>query len=82
MPRDMELLRDLWQTIDPTCSIGYPSFLTTRSNELRIVDAQRKLKKQQEEAMTRYRNLVKLNKVPPAKLVHFLGKRVKNNVVR
>jgi hypothetical protein len=82
MPRDMELLRDLWQTIDPTCSIGYPSSLTTRSNELRIVEARRKTAKQQEEAMTQYRNFVRLNKEPPAKLLHFLGKRVKNHVVR
>ena len=82
MPRDMELLRNLWQTIDPSCSIGYPSYLTTRSNALRMAEAQRKTKKQQEEAMAQYRNLVRLNKSPPSKLLHFLGKRVKNNVVR
>ena len=82
MPKDMEILRDLWQSIDPTCPIGHPSFLTTCSNELRMAEAQRKINKQKDEAMAQYRNFVRLNKEPPAKLLHFLGKRVKNNVVR
>jgi len=82
MPKDMEILRDLWQTIDPTCTIGYPSSLTTRSNELRRAEAQRKIKKQEGAAMTQYHNYIKMNKQPPAKLLHFLGNRVKNNVVR
>jgi len=75
MPRDMHCLLDLWKTIDPTCTIGRDSALTTATREREALAGRRRLAKQLAKAREMAAAARAQGHSLDKRTIHFLNKR-------
>jgi len=72
MKKDSELLRDLWNTIDPSSPIGQLSEFSKTSNGLYNSQAQQRTQNARLEAWDKREQLEAMNSAVPSSITHFL----------
>ena len=72
MNKDMECLRDIWATIDPSSPIGNLSALSRETRRRHDALAHRKLIAKREAALRKAKELCRIGQPIPCHLSHFL----------
>ena len=81
MPRDMQLLRDLWNAIEPTSSLGKEYELTANSRGLYLVQEEQRIQRAKEKAYAEVRKLTREGRDIPKALAHFTrGYNTRNRI--